>query len=245
MFDKVFILYAKLKKDEIDTSYRVENAIVSKTHLNANATKLAVIFPPWHGVRFVTNILAKRLIKRGWSVLLYEFNPQILMPSEDRVLRSFEYIQKSVASDLTMLKAKHNYTSIRLIGLSLGGVALAMTAALFHDFQDAVFVVAGDDLALCMWYGQRTYNLRKSFEKEDTHIRKLDHDWQELSPKNYTTAFAYKHVKMILSRTDTIIPASHQEKFRRAIKKADSDVTFRYSFLGHYLSVVKYCLMGV
>jgi hypothetical protein len=242
MFDKLFMLYSKKKRDRLDPDYRAEDAIVSKVLLNADASNLAVIFPPWHGVRLLTNIFAKRLVRKGYAVLLYEFNTQILVSDELRVLRSFEYIEQTIAKDISELSSA--YSKTRLIGLSLGGVALAMVASKFHDFNEVDFVVAGDDLALCMWYGARTSSLRKSFEHEKVRIRKLDSDWRSLAPENYVQYFAHKRVRLIVSRTDSIIPTSYQKKLKKDLELADATVTCRYTRLGHYLSVVRFCLTG-
>jgi hypothetical protein len=244
MFDRLFLLYSKNKIEVDDLNYKPENALISRKLINPEGPKLAVVFPPWHGVQTLSNVLCRRLEKRGWAVLIYEFNTQILMADESMVLDSFNYIQQTISNDLVSLNKQHAYSQIRFIGLSLGSVALAMVADRFHDFDTVNIVVGGDDLALCMWYGERTRNVRRAFEHHHLHVRKLDRDWRVLAPKGHIRHFEGKTTSLVISKTDTIIPSKYQERLKNDIEQVGGNVSPRYTLLGHYLSVVRYCLWG-
>lgn len=242
MFDKLYLYYAKNKKPELDTAYTPNKAVAGRLHVNPRAPKLAVIFPPWHGSRRLHNILIKRLAKKGWSVLFYQLHGQLLIADDELVVKSFHHVQKAIAQELKELSAKHNYQKVHLIGMSLGNVSLSMVADDYPGFSEATLVVAGDDLAIDLWHGSMTQDLRKLFEQAHLGIRKLASEWRDEAPILHAKRFKNKEVKFYLSLTDKVIRTDYQKKMAEGIAQAGAKIIVKKTRLGHTMTIAKYCL---
>lgn len=242
MFDAIYASYSRKKDKLLDPQYKPSDSIKSKKLLNRNADKLAVIFPSWHTHNFPVNILAKRLKKKGWAVLLYDFHDQIMESDEDIVVNSFRYIRDSVANELKELEKRRNYKQIHFIGISLGNVPLTLVTDKFPNFSSATIVVGGDDLAIDMWHGLRTSGYRDAFLKMHIGIRKLDKEWQVVSPINHVRHFAHKKIKIYISLHDKFVGTEYQKKLAEKIQQTGGEVKIKKSHLGHTLSIVRFCL---
>lgn len=248
MFDRFYFYYARLKPQPFDPLYKPAQAITGKLFVNRGAPKVVVIFTHWHSGSGLSNklyeVLAKRLIKKGWGVLIYKFHSQILIANEQQVVESFHHIQKQIASDLDKLTAKKYYKNIHLIGLSLGNVPLTMVADQFAGFDSATLVLAGDDLALDMWHGFTTQNIRRAFEHGHIGITKLDAEWRAEAPKNHLKHFKGKPVNLWISSTDKIVRAQYQTKLARLLTITGAKVSIKTTWLGHALTITRFCLLG-
>ncbi|HEX5448204.1 MAG TPA: hypothetical protein VFW90_03345 [Candidatus Saccharimonadales bacterium] len=242
MVDALYARYVRRNKRALDPGYKAHYAIKGHKLLNRRAGKLAVIFPGWHTHKFPTDILARRLVKRGWAVLLYDFHDQILEPDDETVADSFHFIRDTITSDIKRLTTKRAYRQIHFISISLGTVPMTLVADSFGHFTSATFVAAGDDLAVDMWHGLRTLDLRDEFLKEHIGMRKLDKDWKEEIPVKHLRHFAGKPVRVILSKNDKFILPKYQYKFVEDLKRLNDLVDLRTRRLGHLLTIVRYCL---
>lgn len=174
MLDSVMGFYAAHRFKEKDASYEPNMAVVSRTLLNENAKVLTVLIPPWRGGKGVYMKLAKRLMNRGSAVLVYEFHRQILEPDVQKTRASFAVIQQCLTDEINSLVQKHGYESVDFISSSLGSVTMCMLASTYRNFASATFVVAGSNLARCLWEGSRTQSLRHAFEVQGMSEEKLD-----------------------------------------------------------------------
>lgn len=241
MVDKAFVLYSKINNKKNLKKYLPTHAVKSSKLINPGKDKLAVLFPPWHGSIKLMKSLAAKLSNNGWSVLIYEFDPQILNPDEKSVEKSFEEIRTKIFNDLEHVTKTGSYQRVRFIGLSLGNVAMTMVADLFPQFTEADIVVGGDDLALCLWYGLRTSSIKEGLAEEHLRVRQLDKDWMDLAPKDHIKRFVNKPVRVLISNSDKIIPTRYQIKLKSDLINVKANVDCKYTRLGHYLSVYRYC----
>lgn len=244
MFDKLYYYATRIRKRSLDKSYTPDKAIIERTFVNTKAQKLVVIFPNWHDGGLLYSLLIKRLVKRGWSVLHYHFHPQILASDEEQVVKSFEYIQEKVATELDELLKSHHYSHIHLIGISLGNVSMAMVTDKFPKFDSTTLVLSGDDLAVDMWQGFMTQNLRKAFETGRIGITRLDKDWSGEVPKMYAKNFAGKKVTQIISLNDKVIRTRYQRIMEQALRNSGADLSVITTRLGHVLTIARFCLFG-
>lgn len=243
MIDK-FLSYLGQKQDIIiDPNYRPEQAVIGKELINSHQSRLMVLFPPWHGGGWFYARLIDRLSKKGWAVLAYRFNAQILEAEDKAVIESFRHIKRVIVADLETLPAAR-YHEIRLVGLSLGNVALAMVADGFAKFNSATIVVGGDDLAVDSWHSIRAIDIRRRFEREHIGITKLGKDWECIAPKNHVKNFLGKPVKLVISSRDRIILTKYQYSLARAIEAAGGFVSIKKSRVGHIPTTILFCLFG-
>ena len=243
MVDALYARYARRKKEPLDPHYKAHYAIRGRKILNRRAGKLAVIFPGWHTHKFPVDILARRLVKRGWAVLVYDFHDQIIEPDDSMVAASFHFIRDTIAEEVGSLTAKRVYRQIHFIGISLGNVPMTMVADEFSKFTGATMVVAGGDLAVDMWHGLRTRDLRDDFQDEHIGVRALDRDWKEEAPSRHIRHFAGKQLKLILSKNDKFILSKYQLEFAEDIRKINKTVNLRTRHLGHILTIMRFCLL--
>jgi pimeloyl-ACP methyl ester carboxylesterase len=228
-------------KDDFSGEYDPEQAITGRTYLNPGAENLIVIFPPWHGGSPLTDLLARRRAL-SHAVLKYDFHDMILEPYAERVEQSFKYIADTVSKDLYDLPAWLKYKKVHFIGISMGNVAMAMTAGKYHDIDSATMITAGDDLAAALWQGERTQHLRRRFEEQGLTENKLRRYWYDLAPKRYAKYFRDKPVKTLVSRNDSIIPSFQQFDMTQALKTYEARVNDTYTSLGHIAAITSYCV---
>lgn len=241
-----FSYYSVRKDPPLDPAYTQERAIVGKRLTNPRAEKLCVLLPGWHNSskRIPLRWLVKRLSKRGWAILVYDFHPQILEADEKMVVESFRHIQASICEDLDSLTARRGYKKVHLLGISLGSVACSLVADGFKGFTGATLVVGGDDLAIDMWHGTRSQILRRDFQKLHVGIRKLDKDWRYVAPVNHLKNFSGKPVTMVLATADKVIRTEYQKRLAERLKENGAELLIRKNHLGHVLTVVRFCLLG-
>lgn len=228
-------------KDDFNLEYEPSQAVTGRQHLNPDAENLVVIFPPWHGGSPLTDLLARRRAL-SHAVLKYDFHDMILEPYAERVEQSFKYIAETISKDLYDLPAWLRYKKVHFIGISMGNVAMAMTAGKYDAFSSATMVTAGDDLASGLWRGQRTQHLRQRFEEQGLTENKLRRYWYDLAPKSYAESFRGKPVKTLVSRNDEIIPSFQQFDMMRALQDHAARVKETYTSLGHTAAITSYCV---
>lgn len=243
MIDYIGSIYGLRNEKPLDLSYKPSDAIVGKRYLNSGNDKLAVIFPGWHTHNFPVSILARRLHKKGWSVLWYDFHDQILEPEDDVVVESFRYLRDEICKELTDLAHKKPYRQIHFVSISMGGVSMALVCDKFKYFTSVTAVVGGDDLAVDMWHGYRTQHYRKAFEKMHIGIRKLAKDWDSIGPDHHLRHFKGKPVKFIMSKHDTYVPTRYQEKLARELIEHGAVLKLRKRFTGHIMTIIRFCVL--
>lgn len=239
MIDRVI---ARTARDVFVDDYTPDQAVTAVPLHNPSAENLAAIFPPWHGGGTFTDALVKRLVRSNFAVLDCKFHDQILEPHAERVPQSFSQLKTTIAAELQKLKEEWEYKRIHLIGISLGNVAMTMTAGEFDDFSDATMVLAGSNLASAMWDGVRTQGIANALSEQGYTKAGLDEAWQVLAPKAYAPAFKHKNVRAIISRTDRVIPASYQYEMRDELEAAGVPLDTRYTWTAHAATITRFCM---
>lgn len=242
MIDELLVLKSKLRPDKQNNSYKASDAVVKFDVINPQSTKLAIIFPGWHGSDLkIYDKLQTKLINDGYAILRFEFHENILEANVERVKRSFETVSKVVSKEVNYLHKIHSYQEIHLIGLSLGNTSLAISAGKLDWFSHATFVVGGSNMAATLFEGTRTWSLKKTFDKIGVTKTDLIKSWEKIAPGYYASSFAGKDVRLYISKTDRIIPSIYQEEFKLQLKRAGASVTNVYSKSGHAMSIIRFC----
>jgi hypothetical protein len=224
--------------------YNPDQALAGRTFSNCYTDKLAVLFAPWHGAGPVYEPLAKRLERNGYSILTYEFSPEILKADIAQVIASFGTLRDRIAADLSSLYEQNGYQEVHLIGTSLGNLPLALAAEKFTHFTELSMAGAGSNLARATWEGRRTQDIRDGFIAQGITEAQLDTAWAGLAPKNHVRHFKGKRINLVVSLKDHVIPTRYQLEYAAALKAAGVDVRVIYTRLGHYASIIRFCLAG-
>jgi hypothetical protein len=244
MLDQIYSLRNKNRFVLTTNNYRPEDALISRKLDNCFSDKLAVLFAPWHGAEWLYDRLTSRLEKHGWSVLTYQFSPEILKPDVDQVIASFTYLQTSIATDLQELLLQNKYSKIHLIGTSLGNLPLALASEKFTNFDQVTMVAASSNLAQATWEGLRTQDIRNEFMKNGMTESALNIAWDGIAPKHHVSGLRHNRVNLIISKTDRVIPTKFQLEYLTAVREAGAKVRESYTHLGHYGSIIDFCLNG-
>ncbi len=243
MLDKLLIR-KYTPKDRFTNKYGPEQAIARTRFLNENGNNLYIIFPPWHGGGLVYEKLINRLCKKGDAVLAYYFHDEILKPDTDIEVASFAYLRDKVTEELQEIVNRHAYKNVRLIAMSLGIPALSIVIERFQRFDSATLICSGSSLAKSMWNGSRTQHIREGIEQHGQDLAHVESVWNNLAPANHVRALAGKEVSIYVSVTDKIIPTRYQMEFVRAAQNANVNPKIHTTHLGHYATIIKFCLYG-
>ncbi len=243
MLDKIFVRN-NIGKDVFTPDYTSDQAVVSRKLVNVAGANLYVLFPPWHGGGSVYEKLIQRIARTGNAALAYYLHDEILKPSSDHVVASFERVSDTVAGDLHTLSGTSRYNRINLVAMSLGNPALSMVTSKFSQFDSATVVDGASSLARSMWHGARTQHIRAGIEREGHNLSSLEQAWTNLAPIHHVDALSGKNVRIVVSKTDEIIPTRYQEEFVDAVQAAGIDPIVQRTRLGHYASIARYCLSG-
>lgn len=244
MIDQLVVAFSQRKYASISANYEPEQAIVKHTLLNPTGNYLTVLFPPWHGASVPFTLLQQRLVRKESAVLRYDFHHNILTANTKQVLESFRYIQKTVSGDLHKIVAEYGYNSVKLIGVSLGNLALSMVASYYPTISEATLVVGANKLAPSVWEGMRTQDIRRQLVSQGFDQTGLETVWQELEPARYAKAFSGKPVRFVTSDNDKVILSSNQQQLVDAFLKAGAKVQQTHKQVGHIMSIIEYSLYG-
>lgn len=221
MLDGLNAVISQWHRPIFDEKYAADQAITKATFLDTpNAAKLTVVFLPWHCPEWFEHKLLHNLLTAKTSAVLYRFNNAIIETDVLRVKSSFEYIALSIAQDIKALRAEKGYTYVTLLGISLGNVALAITAEEIDDFDDIIMLVPGDHLATGLWTGWRTRRLRHHYEKLGYKLEDLEQAWDLLGPASHLDVLREHPLDVILAhRTGLFLIAMAANWYRRCKKR--------------------------
>jgi hypothetical protein len=243
VLDRLFSAYAQLSDPLFDDKYSADQAIIKATLLTKPGSKrLTVVFPPWHLPDWYSNRLISKLSSAKSSVLIYDFNQDILEDDILGVKSSFEFIALSVTEDVRALVKLYDFSEINLLGISLGGVALCITAEKLDNFNKVILVAPGNDLANAFWYGLRTRRLRNILADHGHQLKELQNEWSELAPENHVECLSDHPVRIILARKDKFIPYSNGKKLLDKLSSLDPNVSYITRPFGHLLTVFLYLI---
>jgi hypothetical protein len=239
MLDELSAIKDQLHKPTFDDKYSADQAIISAEFIARPAAKiLTVVFPPWHIPEWFLKRLQKKLLAQDSSVLIYYFNPQILDDDPIKVKNSFEYVALAIAEDVRELQDQKQLTQVNLLGISLGNVALAITAEKLDEFNKIYMVVPGNDLAASLWSGLRTRRLRAVLKQEGYKLDELQKEWQDLAPEAHIDRFKNHTVHIVLARHDKFIPFSYGKKLLDELSAINPKVTYTIRPFGHFMTIM-------
>jgi hypothetical protein len=219
--------------------------MVRQKLINEGGKKLYAVFLSWHAGDLPYNWLYKRIIRRGDTVVAYYFADGFLNADVGNVKVNYQYVADIITRELRKLTFRHHYDSVHLIGISLGNVALSVVADKFRDFDEATQVCTASSLAKSVWYGDRTIDMRYELAKNEQTVDSLKQAWRDIEPANHAAIFKDKKLNIVLSKTDTAIPARFQTEYVAKARDAGARPKIKTAIFGqHYGAIIEYCLTG-
>ena len=128
--------------------------------------------------------------------------------------------------------------------MSLGNVALCVVANVWHDFSSVIQVCTASSLAKSVWEGDRTVDIRHIFEENSYNLANIESRWHEIEPINNSGAFLNKPMTIVVSQTDTSIPAHLQWDYVNGTRAIGIRPKVKTSRWGHYGTIIVFCLIG-
>lgn len=241
MLDGLLALTAQLHKPVFDEKYSADQAITKATlYENPRSHKLVVVFLPWHVPAWYATHLQASLALLPQSVLIYTFNDAIIQTDLVRVKSSFEFIALAVASDIEHLRSEKGYTTVDLLGISLGNVSLCIAAEKIRHFNKVVMLAPGNTLAGALWNGWRTRRLRDYYKKQGLTVVDLQKEWDIIAPAAHVKRLRGHNIQIILARKDRFIPYRYGRELVRDLLDAHAKVIFTEKPLGHAATILSY-----
>lgn len=245
MLDAFFALEKPVHMPTLNASYASDQAIISVDFVHVpHSDTLTIVFPPWHASDWFTRHLKQQLIGQRTNALIYAFNPMLLGQNIKNVKNSFEFIALSIATDLKRLLEQQPFRMINLLGLSIGNVALCITAEKLPRFDSVTLVVPANDLTSSVWDGWRTRRLRNRIKEEGYKLRELQKDWDNLAPQAHIETLKSHQVQIVLAKQDRLIPYQYGKELFDALHLLNPETTCLISPFGHIATILRYSLDG-
>jgi hypothetical protein len=195
------------------------------THIK-NSKELFVIFPPWTGKFYLNTFLRKSIAKRNCSVLEYEFPRAILSANWKQVLSNFLFIKQSTLSEIDLLKQKHGFEKVNIIGVSLGCINACMIANNNFDIKKLYLILPGHCLAESLWEGESTQELRDELDNNH-NLSDLKQYWRDLAPENNIDNLKVDKISVFLSEADKSIPFDHGKRFLGQLQSYNYSIEYK------------------
>ncbi len=247
MFDKIINFlwvtnrFEKYSKNVNFTADEIQRFFIYKEHSFA----LKIILLGWSsGLSWITKILARRISRKGFSCLVYSL-PRTILPHDTNLApKRFSIIKEFIKQDIANIKSQYNFQKIDIIAVSLGVVSACLIANDNDDIQNLFFIVPGSCLTSSLWNGIKTQKLKNIYERQNINQEQLKISWKSLAPKNNASTMANKNIFIAISKSDKVIPYCFGKELADLVKKLypNNTIVQENSYLGHYLTAIKYYL---
>lgn len=243
MLDAFYALEEQVKPPEFDSSYTADQAIIGMQFVHApHSDELTIVFPPWHTPQWFSRHIKQQLLDKRSNALIYEFNPLLLNKDIIKVKKSFEYIALHIPEDVRQIQNHQPIRAINLLGLSIGSVALCITAEKLPRFDNVTLVAPGNDLAVSMWDGWRTRRLRNSLKAEGYKLTELQREWDDLAPQAHVETLKGHTVHIVLAKQDRFIPFQYGKDLFDKLHQLNPGTTCNISPFGHIATILRYTM---
>jgi len=246
--DKIllFLGLGNVDKDNLNENVRIGNPIMRKDSYHARGSRtMYLLLPPWHPTRFIFHPIKRKLRKLGFSYIRYEFCPDMLTPDICSTEEYFKLVKEVLREDMAHYAEKHEIERFVLLGMSLSCVTASMASDVSPRITGLILVAPSHSLSRALWHGMRTVNIKNAMKKEGISLTELEKDWEDLDPEKYVPHFKNKKVRILLSKSDTIVPYAQGKKFANEVKRMVPDADVRENrFLGHYGTILHFCFVS-
>ena len=241
MLDALYGIEGQWHRPEFDIKYSGDQAIQSvMLNKTPDSATLTVVFPPWHTSALFSRRLLRHFSQYDSHVLIYHFNLLLLDSDTLNVKSSFEYIALSIAQDIGTLADQLVIQTVDLVGVSVGNVALCITAEKLKNFNHVTMIVPGNNLAASLWAGWRTRRLRNTIRAEGYKLVELEKEWADLAPDARLQMLRRHPVDIILARKDRFIPYRFGKQLYEEVHELNPQTTCMTTNMGHVATIWQY-----
>ena len=227
------------------TDFGGDIGLTSDFYAVPDSRVLCVLIPPWKADADYYKLVRNRIFKAGYSCLEYKIASSLLSPDHEYTRNSFKEVVASIRLGIESMVSQHAFSQVQVIGVSIGCIEATMIANHNPHVTKLVLVAPGSDLAESMWYGIKTQNVRRLFEKQGITLPFLKEAWHDLAPENNLDGMKGKEIEIYISKYDVNIPYRLGKKLVDRMVGCGLDPHVNENkYLGHYLTVLKYLWNG-
>ena len=200
--------------------------------------------PPWHIWNSLWSRVQKRLLKQGYSLLVYEASEDILSPDGNVVANQFREVKDAAVRDVNELLASGQFTSVDVVGLSLGTGSALYFAISGIVINKLVLLCPSADMAEGIYTGIRTKKVRHALERSGKSFEAYKEEMHELTMRK-PYDISVNEVDILLSSVDDVIPFRLGMELVASFQSKGISVNVtNYRNRGHYVSFILFCLFG-
>ena len=231
------------KEDNLSTNSKVKNPISKITEHHTKGSSITyILLSPWHTNKSLFSGIKNKIKKLGFSYVQYDFTPDVLTPDIESTKKSFKKMQREIGVDMRDWIEKYDTEHFVIIGISLSCVIASMISGLNNKIRGIILVVPGNSLSESLWKGIRTKRFKEKLKEEGVGLADLRNYWSEMDLKKYIHNFKDKRVKILISKSDKVVPYHLGKKFADEVRETvpDADIQIN-TFLGHFGTVINFC----
>jgi len=211
----------------------------------SDVTPVIVVLPIANGNMLVSRYFGRYFADRGWATVVVD---RLEDPLES-VLDDPESIIKRNIFDyrriLDWIEEQPELGEIGIFGISFGGMAAVMLAALDDRIDAVVAAMAGGDLPYLMMntsYRAVARQINQALRETGISRDRLEQRLAEMidsDPLRFAPYVDAEDILLVMTRTDMIVPFETQEKLRRELGEPET----LYLPTGHRTSVFYFPLL--
>lgn len=242
--DKIILSIFK-QKHNLNKKVKLKNYIQKELILRNDT--LVVLCPPWHVGKLSTSILRFRLKQKKYSFLTYDINVDVLSSDYKSTGIYIETIINTISEDINILKKKHNFKKIYLIGFSLGNLYAINVSIKNKNVDKLIIASTGYSLADCVWHGYSTQKIKNAMIKHyGLTFEKLNKAWKNThlldDPKNIKF-LNDKEIMIFGSKNDLLTKYDSLTNFLNVLDNNNIKYIKKINtHLGHYGTIVLFLL---
>jgi hypothetical protein len=243
--DNILSWSSLFDQDNLNREVELQNPFSGSIFYNNGNKVIYVLISPWHSGSYIFTLLKRKIKRLGHGFVQYNLIPEILSPDVEATIAYFEIINQNIRKDLQKIYKETGATRFIIVGLSLSCVFASMIADNNDLITDIILVAPGNTLADSLWSGIRTAKIKKIIKKDGVTLKNLKKYWSELAPEKHIAGMKDKNVKIILSKTDKVIPYRFGRKLAEEAKKVIHKIkVVQNSGLGHYGTIIRFCFFS-
>jgi len=238
--DRILYKIKTLRKS--DSRGIIKSDLIKKRfHHKKDSDKLFVMLPGW-GSTLRYNVVLRRVVSRNnYSFLEYEFPKGILSSHIEKTKDYFDIIRDEVIKDIKELKKEYKFTTVYVAGVSLGSFHACRIANHNEDIDELCLITTGHCLAETIWQGMLTQKIKKNMEFQGVSLIELKKYWRELAPENNIDDLKVKHITIVNSIADQVVPFYCGNNLLNKLKEHKYNISYDINKnLGHLLTGAKF-----
>ena len=240
--DKIMLKILPGKKDNLNPK-KLTGYIRKEYRETKGSKRVYIILGGWHENHWLSDVLKRKTLKKGYSFLHYKIKPEILSAKVGLTYKAFMGIKKKVIADIK--KIKNKFSEIIFIGTSLHAISAPMIVNNCKEVNKIILVCPGHCLAESLWNGIRTQNLKEDFIKQGITLKKLKKIWKDLAPENNINKMGGKEIVIYNSQSDEVIPYWCGNRLVKKMRKIGiNPIVKTNKYLGHYLTITHFFLFN-